>query len=81
LISKPKTVRVRICVVVDDEGRWCSAGWTTDQEPPCDDKDLIAYAMESDITGANDRIYFLEADLPLPEFQTIEATVEEVKEK
>ena len=27
-MSKPKTVRARICVVVDDEGRYTSSGWT-----------------------------------------------------
>lgn len=74
--ATPKTVRVRIAVVVDDEGHYCSAGWdlTTDE-------DLISNAFDGDCTGINTRIYFIEADLPLPVSETFEATVvEEVKE-
>ncbi len=75
-MSKPKTVRVRICVVVDDEGRYQSSGWKGSET--VEDKLLINCAMEYDI-GLNTRIYFIEADLALPTSEIIEGTVEEVK--
>lgn len=76
--TPPKTVRVRICVVVDDKGRWSSAGWKGKRALL--DSDLIDTAHEADITGGNNtRTYFIEADLELPTPETIQGTVEEVK--
>ena len=76
-MEPPKTVRVRICVVVDDRGRWSSAGWKGKQT--VEDGVLIDVAHEADMTGNNTRIYFIEADLELPAPETIQGTVEEVK--
>lgn len=79
--ATPKTVRVRIAVIVDDEGDYCSAGWKCRNNDLTTDEDLISSAFDGDCTGLNTRIYFIEADLPLPVSETFEATVvEEVKE-
>lgn len=75
--TPPKTVRVRICVVVDDKGHWYSAGWKGARA--LSDSSLIDVAHEADMTGNNTRIYFIEADLELPAFDAIQGTVEEVK--
>ena len=75
--TPPTAVRVRICVVVDDKGRWSSAGWKG--RLALLDSDLIDTAHEADITGNNTRIYFIEADLDLPAPETIQGTVEEAK--
>lgn len=77
-MEPPKTVRVRICVVVDDKGHWSSAGWKG--ERALLDCDLIDTAHEACMTeGNNTRTYFIEADLELPAPETIQGTVEEVK--
>lgn len=72
-----KTVRVRICVVVDDEGSWVSSGWKGGGTVK--DGVLIDAAMEMEITGPNTRVYFIEADLALPTSETVQGTVEEVR--
>jgi hypothetical protein len=77
-MEPPKTVRVRICVVIDDKGHWSSAGWKGKRALL--DSDLIDIADAADITeGNNTRIYFIEADLELPTPPTIQGIVEEVK--
>jgi hypothetical protein len=68
-----KTVRVRICVVVDDEGRYQSSGWKDSET--IEDGELIDFATEGDI-GPNFRIYFMEADLALPTSETVQGTVD-----
>lgn len=73
-----KSVRVRICVVVDDEGRYQSSGLKGSETETYEDKALIKFAMEYDI-GINTRVYFIEADLALPTPETVQGTVEEVK--
>lgn len=76
--TPPTAVRVRICVVVDDKGRWSSAGWKGKRA--LSDSSLIDVAHEADITeGSNTRTYFIEADLELPTPETIQGTVKEVK--
>lgn len=65
-----KTVRVRIAVVVDEKGRYNSAGWNN-----CDDNYLRASAVESFEPEGMEAVYFIEADVPLPESKTVEGTV------
>ena len=73
----PKTVQVRICVVVDDEGSWASSGWKGKEKVK--DGILIDAAREMEITGPNSRVYFIDADLAPPTPETLQGTVEEVK--
>lgn len=56
-----KTVRVRIAVAVGDEGNWNSCGFTG-----ADDQDNISFATET-IEDSTFKVYWLEADLPIPE--------------
>jgi hypothetical protein len=62
-----KTVRVRICVVVDEAGRFTSAGWSEGSDASVKD-----VALDSFEPNGRERITWVEADVPLPE---AEATV------
>ena len=66
-----KTVKVRIAVAVDPEGDWDARGESGQQ----DVRTLRALAYNSNL----DRVYWLTAELPVPEAQEIAATVEEAK--
>lgn len=63
-----KTVKVRIAVAVDPEGEWNSCGWSKS-----DDKDCRSIAIEGVAPG--EVLYWLEADLPLPEEHVMTPTV------
>lgn len=76
--AKPKTVRFRIAVAIDDEGRGCACGWRgtnndSDSEKLCDVEIMMShYDME---TSA---IHWVEVDIPVPvapDPTTIEGTV------
>lgn len=67
-MSERKTVRVRIAVAVDPSGDWSACGWAGSED---DDKRGIA----SDTVGEHEAIYWLEADLPIPEQRRIEPTI------
>ena len=62
-----KTVRVRICVVVDEAGQWTCAGWFNGDERGIKDTALDCFEPKG-----RERITWVEADVPLPE---AEATV------
>ncbi len=57
---KPKTVRVRVAVLVNVDGTWHA--------------DETAMGL---IDQDDERVYYLTADLPIPEPQEVEAEVEE----
>lgn len=63
-----KTVRVRIAVAVDPTGRWNSCGWDTGSDP-----EKMEFAAEN--MGEGESLFWLEADLPVPEVPVIEAEV------
>lgn len=67
-----KTVKVRIAVAVDPSGDWNSDGWMRGK-----DKDMREQAVDPLQDGA--AVYWLTAELPVPEAQEIAATVEEAK--
>jgi len=64
-----KTVRVKVAVAVDKNGKWNSCGWSNGEE-----KDVCDLAVEPVDEGES--LYWLTADLPIPEEQTVEAEVE-----
>lgn len=64
-----RTVRVRIAVAVDAEGKWAASGWK-DGGDKC--KDFIA-----DDLGDPYRIVWVEADVPLPAETTVKGEVVE----
>ena len=65
----PKTVKVRIAVAVDRDGKWNASGWGKGS----------AYAngeaMDIAIEGVDEgeARYWVEAELPIPEAETISA--------
>lgn len=79
--TPPKTVRVRICVVLANEGSWSSAGWKAKQTVADNVLFDAAYDFVYDLSAnnINTRIYFIEADLEPPAPETIQGTVEEVE--
>jgi hypothetical protein len=66
-----KTVKVRIAVSVDRTGAWSSAGWSGS-----DSDDFHSYTIDSLIPGENR--YWLEAELEVPETETISAQVSQL---
>lgn len=64
------TVRVRIAVAVDRKGGWNAVGWPTIQA------ETVMDAAEEGGNGADAR-YWVEADLPIPEIQTVNGEVKE----
>jgi hypothetical protein len=71
-----RTARVRIAVAVDPNGTWKGYGWskndgTADEE--------CMFDSQADGMMPGERWYWITADLPIPELQEVEATVEEVE--
>lgn len=64
-----KTVKVRIAVAVDDTGRWQASGWRNQK-----DSDAMATAIEF-LDSTPEARYFIEAELLVPEVQTIQGTI------
>ncbi len=68
--DKPKTVRVRIAVAVDGYGCWEASKWEDNDR--CNTHEVLE-AMG--FTRGQRVVHFIEADVPLPEPQTIEGEV------
>lgn len=64
-----KTVRVRVAVAVCSTGEWFASGYSG-----WNDVEAMADA-ERDVRRLDVRTHWLEADLPIPEPQVIEAEV------
>lgn len=65
--ERPKTVRVRVAVIVDRTGRWYAAGYAGET-----DKEMIESVESTETVGP---VYFIEADLPVPMDETIQAAI------
>lgn len=73
-MSERKTVRVRIAVAVTPAGQWNSCGFSRSSGEREDDDELMGLAIDPlDDTG--EARYFVEADLPIPEPETVEGEV------
>lgn len=68
-----KTVRVRIAVAVIPNGEWACAGWSTSHSAASYANDAFGRAVDSLESG--EARYWIEADIPIPETQTIAGTV------
>ena len=64
-----KTVKVRIAVAVGSDGDWSACGWKGDRDG--DAMDTVI-----DAVGDNASPYWITAELPIPEAQTIAGSVE-----
>lgn len=71
-----KTVKIRVAVAVDPSGDWYAAGWSMYNGEP-----NSVEAMDEAIDGveSGEACYWLEAELPIPEFPTVQAKVEVAK--
>lgn len=58
-----ETVKVRVAVAVDYDGRWFAVGST--EESAGDGGDALGVVYQQDLT-AEPRIYWLTAELPVP---------------
>lgn len=70
------TVRVRIAVVVDEEGFWQASGWFTQGNKPTDEE-MKDITMDIFTPEGCEAVYFVEADLPLPSPVTVEGKVQQ----
>lgn len=70
-MSKRETVRVRIAVAVDEEGRWNAAGWRSTNSDSLM-QDIAVEGMDSDSIIA---LHWIEANIPLPIAEVIEGEV------
>lgn len=66
-----KTVRVRVAVAVNGDGDWYAAGQKGQ------DDFTISGDCASSLIGPVTGVFWLEADLPIPEAKTIEAEVKD----
>lgn len=74
--ERPKTVKVRIAVVVNERGRWAATGWAVDRGQ-ADDKSMLDSACVMLDEVGHEQHYFIEAELPIPEPKTVEGMVVE----
>lgn len=70
-MTTPKTVRVRIAVAVDEYGEWAANGWNS--KKPDYDTSAQSLALEG-VEGCAVGFHWVEADVPVPETTTIQAT-------
>lgn len=70
-----KTVRVRIAVVVDEKGGYNAVGFQDSDGFVWSDKEILQTAQDAFDPQGNEAVHFIEADVPLPEPQTIEGKV------
>ena len=75
--SKPTTVRVRIPVAVAPNGEWNAAGWSGDERE--DGLESVLEGMPHQFKDHQIRVSYIEADVPLPEDNTIEGKVSDAE--
>lgn len=70
-----KTVRVRIAVAVNADGKWSAFGHVGNKDADARD---IAFTNMSDYEENHDAVHFIEADVPVPQVpqpQTIKGEI------
>lgn len=65
-MSQQRTVRVRIAVAVDADGRWSACGWSRDDGGKASDASMMNTAVDGLGEGSGEARYFIEADVMLP---------------
>lgn len=69
-----KTVKVRIAVAVDPEGKWQAHGWQPRPDHVQRDAKFMQDTAREDLEYG-EAMYWIEAELPVPEAQTVQGTV------
>lgn len=67
-----KTIKVKILIATDDEGKWSSAGYCDDMNP----REWICL----DNLSESVTFHWVEAEVPAPEPQTIQGNVSNVED-
>jgi hypothetical protein len=67
--------RVRIAVAITPDGNWSSCGWGLAKSEVVDDEEL-ALGAESSASEGIATVYFIEADVPVPEGPPTPSTIE-----
>lgn len=73
-----KTMKVRIAVAINDKGEWSSFGYHLNGREESDtDICLQGMALEGLESGMGfcEMVHFIEAEIPIPESQTIQGEV------
>lgn len=71
-MTPQKTVKVKIAVVIDDEGNWTANGWNDGE------KECMGICLDIiDIIDGDVQRFWVEAELPIPKIKTFSGTVEE----
>lgn len=65
-----RTVKVRIAVAVDPEGKWGSAGWSRSND------EEFEFELATEALKHGESRFWLTAELPIPDIAEIQAEVE-----
>lgn len=70
-----KTVKVRIPVAVDPQGRWHAYGWSTGDAFGPKNHDELLEVTDADQIGPSESLYWITAELPIPQVEEVAGTV------
>ena len=77
-MADDKHVRVRVAVGVDDRGNYYACGYTPEWGCTKESHDkVLMKGAQNALVGGVVRLVWLEADVALPTFESVEATVTE----
>lgn len=72
-----KTVKVRIAVAVDAAGDWSACGWQVHTPGAREKQEADMLSMAAEPLASGEARYWIEAEVPVPEVQTVPGTVTE----
>jgi hypothetical protein len=71
-----KTVKIRIPVAVDPDGRWYAYGWSNGKSSGPANHDQLLEVTDLDTVGPSEALFWITAELPVPEVSEVAADVE-----
>jgi hypothetical protein len=77
-MTMSKTIKIRIPVAVDPQGRWYAYGWNSGKHDGPRNHDELLEVTDMDQIGPNEALFWITAELPVPEAQEVAAEVESV---
>lgn len=72
-----KTVKIRIPIAIDHKGRWYAYGWSTGDATGPRNHDELLEVTDLDQVGPSETLYWITAELPVPEISEVAATPEQ----
>lgn len=70
------TIKVRIAIAVDPQGRWYAYGSGTREKNYIENHDHLLETTDYDTIGPSEALFWLTAELPIPEVKEIAATAQ-----